>query len=87
MSYKASELEYIPASTIGWPPSFICHCCGKTLPQVETGCYYAQIKFEQDADCQFNFCSEQCVQTFKGHPAADKMINDVVKKSKKIHRG
>lgn len=87
MLYKASEMEYIPACTVGWPPSFICHCCGAILPQAETGCYYAQIKFEDGADCQFNFCSDECVQTFKSHPAADRMINDLVKKSERLHRG
>ncbi len=85
--YRAKDLDYVPVSTVNWPPTLICHCCGKKLPEQETGCFMAQIEFAQDGTCDFHFCSDKCVEMFSGHPAADTMINDVVSKSKKIHGG
>lgn len=85
MLYHAKDLDYNPVDTTGWPGHLICHCCGMTLPNVETGCYATKVQFTSDATVDFHFCSEKCVNDFKKHPMADIMINDLVQRSKRLH--
>lgn len=84
---QVSELEFFAVDTANWPDGLICHCCGKKLPHQETGCMAATIEISSDASVDFHFCSRQCVDDFVQHPAAQTMVNDVVRRSARLHTG